>query len=96
MLLVALNWYVGANVLLAVAYMLLSAIGFASGKLSHAAPYRVQIWYGRAFIFAAILLPLGASLLGYQGSWPQPRTSGLLRKWRQFPLMHPVRFRREF
>ena len=69
MLLVALNWYVGANVLLAVAYILLSAIGFAGGKLSRAAPYRVQIRFGRALIFAAILLPLGASLLGYQGGW---------------------------
>jgi hypothetical protein len=44
MLLVALNWYVGANVLLAVAYILLSAIGFAGGKLSRAAPYRVPRW----------------------------------------------------
>ena len=69
MLLVALNWYVGANVLLIVAYMLLSAIGFAGGKLSRAAPYRVQIGFARALIFAAILLPLGASLLGYRGGW---------------------------
>lgn len=69
MLLVALNWYVGTNVLLVVAYTLLSAIGFAGSMRSRAVPYRVQIGFGRALVISAVLLPLGASFLGYQGGW---------------------------
>lgn len=68
-MLVALNWYLGANVLLVVACLLLSATGSAGDLLSRAAPYRVQIGFGRALIFAALLLPFCTPLLGQQEGW---------------------------
>jgi membrane-bound lytic murein transglycosylase D len=68
-MLAALNWYLSANVLLILAYTLLSALGIASDVLSRSTPYRAQIGLGRGLTLAAVLLPFGASLLGYHASW---------------------------
>jgi len=68
-MLIALNWYLSANVLLILAYTLLSALGAASFRRSRATPYRVQILLGRVLILAAVLLPLCALPLGHREGW---------------------------
>lgn len=69
-LLVVLNWYISANLLLWVAVLLLGALRAFGQRFRHPVTYRHQLRIGNALVLAMLLLPLGSQLSGKQRIFP--------------------------
>jgi beta-lactamase regulating signal transducer with metallopeptidase domain len=65
------NVYIGANVLLALALVLVAAIESVSGSLRHPVAYRHRLAMGHTMVIAALLLPFATPLLGNEDVLPR-------------------------